>query len=104
MDGGPEELEAAVGIVKRAGGEPVTFAPDHTWMAYWEPEQGKNGHLGVGVVLKKAGRQMDTAEQVLLLVKIKRGETLNYLAGAGWSKSGDFPDRASWVDYVRSAK
>ncbi len=103
-DGGPEELEAAVGIVKRAGGEPVTFAPDHTWMAYWEPEQGKNGHLGVGVVLKKAGRQMDTPEQVLLLVKIKRGETLNYLAGAGWSKSGDFPDRASWVDYVRSAK
>jgi rhamnogalacturonyl hydrolase YesR len=103
-DGGPEELEAAVGIVKRAGGEAVVFAPDGTWMAYWEPEQSNNGQLGVGVVLKNAGRKLDTPDQAFLLVKVKRGGTLGYQAGAGWSKSGDFPNKDSWISYVRSAK
>jgi hypothetical protein len=28
---------------------------------------------------------------------------LIYFAGAGWTKSGDFPDKASWVNYVSQA-
>jgi hypothetical protein len=102
-EGGPDELEAAVGIVKRAGGD-VVFASDSTWMAYWEPELASNGHLGVGVVLKDAGRKMDTPEQAFLVVKVKRGGTLHYQTGAGWSKSGDFPDKEAWITHVSAAK
>ncbi len=43
---------------------------------------------------------MDTKEQAFLQTTVKRGQTLLYYAGAGWTKSGDFPDKAAWVRYV----
>ncbi len=102
-DGGPDEIEAGVGIVKRAGGGAVDFSSEGSWMAYWEPEQGKNGAIGCGVVLTSAGKQKDTTEQAFLLTTVKRGQPLVYFAGAGWSKSGDFPDKEAWLKYVRAA-
>ena len=43
---------------------------------------------------------MDTKEQAFLQSTVKRGQPLSYYAGAGWSKSGDFLDKAAWVRYV----
>jgi hypothetical protein len=43
---------------------------------------------------------MDIKEQAFLQTTVKRGQPLAYYAGAGWSKSGDFLDKAAWVRYV----
>jgi len=99
-DGGPDELQAAVGIVKRGGGGAPDYAKDGSWMAYWEPEQPGNGTIGCGVVMTSPAKPLDTKEQALLQTAVKRGQPLVYYAGAGWTKSGDFPSKESWVRYI----
>ena len=99
-DGGPEELTAAVGIVKRQGSATADRAPDGSWIAYWEPEQPGNGAIGCGVVMTAPSKFLDTPEHFLLQTAVRRGQSIKYCAGAGWSKSGDFPDQTSWKNYL----
>ena len=73
-------------------------------MAYWEPEQAGNGSIGCAMVLNTPAKPMDTREQAFLQTTVKRGQPLTYSAGAGWSKSGDFLDKAAWVRYVSEAQ
>jgi hypothetical protein len=102
---GPERLTLAVGIVKQPGSESVDFANDDSWMSCWEPAQAENGAIGCGVVMSSPSRRRDTADQAFLQTSIGRGQPLVYYAGAGWTRSGDFPNRESWVRYVsRSAE
>lgn len=102
-EGGPEVLDAVVGIVKREGDEAPEFGSDGSWMAYWEPPQAGNGSIGCGVVMTSPAQRLDTAEQAFLRTPVRRGVPLVYYAGAGWSKSGDFADKAAWIGYVRGA-
>lgn len=99
-EGGPEELPVMVGIVKRQGGEGADYAKDGTWVAYWEPEQADSGQIGCGVVMESPASQLDTAEHAGLQATVKRGQSLVYYAGAGWSKSGQFANKAEWVSYI----
>lgn len=99
-EGGPDELQAVVGIIKRPGGRPPELAKDGSWMAYWEPEQPGNGSIGCGVVMSSPATFLDTKEELFLQTTVKRGQPLVYYAGAGWTRSGDFPDKDSWVRYV----
>jgi unsaturated rhamnogalacturonyl hydrolase len=98
--GQPEELQLAVGIVKREGGGPAEFGPNGSWMAYWEPEQVPNGVIGCGVVMTTPAKGLDAKDQSFLLTPVHRGIPVVHYAGAGWSRSGDFPDKNSWVKYV----
>jgi rhamnogalacturonyl hydrolase YesR len=102
-EGGPDQLDAIVGIIKRPGGGAPDFGKDGSWMAYWEPEEKGNGTIGCGVVMTSTAKPIDTSEQAFLQTIVKRGQPLIYFAGAGWTKSGDFPDKASWVNYVSKA-
>jgi hypothetical protein len=36
----------------------------------------------------------------LMVTEAKVGSPFVYYLGAGWSKSGDFPDRDAWREYV----
>lgn len=99
-EGGPDALDAVVGIVKRAGGGAPDFGKDGSWMAYWEPEQKGEGAIGCGVTMTSPARPLDTPGQVFLVSRVKRGQDLVYYAGAGWTRSGDFPNKQSWVRYV----
>lgn len=101
--GGPDQLEAVVGIVKREGSDPPEYGPEGSWMAYWEPAQAENGSIGCGVVMTSAAEKFDTAEQAFLRTPVRRGVPLVYYAGAGWSKSGDFADKAAWIGYVSNS-
>ena len=99
-DGGPDELQAVVGVVKREGGGAPDYAQDGSWLAYWEPEQPGNGTIGCGVVMTSPAKPLDTQEHALLRTTVKRGQPLVYYAGAGWTRSGDFPGKESWVRYL----
>jgi hypothetical protein len=38
---------------------------------------------------------------LLAIAEVATGKPLVYFLGAGWSRSGDFPDEAAWVRSVR---
>ncbi len=99
-DGAPEELPVMVGIARREGGGSVEVGTDGSWMTYWEPEQAPNGNIGCGVVMTSAAKPLETKDQIFLQTRVKRGLPFVYYAGAGWTRSGDFPDKDSWVKYV----
>jgi hypothetical protein len=87
----------------------LTRDPDGRWMSFWE--ETKDGGLGVAVILghgmKPAGFAYDAPAKTpgngnnLILVKANSGDDLHYFAGAGWTGSGQFADRAVWEKYVR---
>lgn len=99
-EGGPAEMPVVIGIVKRKGGPAPQVGEGGKWLAYWEPDQAPNGQIGVGVILPSGGKFIDTADQAFLQTTVKRGGTLKHLAGAGWSKSGDFANQDAWVRLV----
>ena len=89
----------------------LTKDPDGRWMSFWE--ENKDGGLGIAIIL---GRKMNAAGFAheppaktpgngnhLILVKAKSGEHVHYFAGAGWTGSGQFADRAAWEKYVRDS-
>jgi pectinesterase len=78
-------------------------------MSYWE--ENKDGGLGIAVILINDTVQAGFAHEDapggkgnannLMLVKAKSGVPVRYYAGAGWTGSGQFADRASWETFVR---
>lgn len=64
--------------------------------------QKTNGELGTAVVLPPesfAGFAEDTLNS-LVLANAMPGKPLRYLAGAGWSKAGEFTSKEAWNAYV----
>jgi pectinesterase len=97
----------------RAEGFPagvLTQDTDGRWMSWWE--ENRDGGLGVAVILgpgeSAAGFAYEAPAKLpgngnhLLLVKAKDGVPVRYFAGAGWTGSGQFKDRAAWESYVRA--
>lgn len=107
---GAPELVVAVGLNKNCadkGQEPkVDFARDETngILRQWTVQKN-NGALGTAIVIlsgRSAGFAEDAAN-ALILARVKSGEPLRFLAGAGWSRAGDFPDRDAWDRYLQEA-
>lgn len=103
------ELTVAIGLTKhpkKAKGTPLQSEAGH-WMGLWEDfSDPADGSLGTGIVLDPSARFAGFAETPtdrLLLVKVIPGETVRFYAGGGWSKSGDFPDMASWQAYLAAS-
>jgi hypothetical protein len=79
------------------------------WMSLWE--ENKDGGLGVAVILESGAEPAGYAFEAparapgnanhLLLFTVRTGAPVRYFTGAGWTRSGQFTDRASWESYVR---
>lgn len=108
------ETVAAVGITAHpqpagAAKAVLTKDADGQWMSLWE--QNEHGGLGIAVILAprtraagyayEAGASSKSNGNHLLLVNARKGEPVRYYIGAGWSKSGRFPERTQWESYVR---
>jgi hypothetical protein len=88
----------------------LTRDPNGRWMSLWE--ENKDGGLGVAVILAAGGEPAGSAHEApektpgngnhLLLVKVRDGVPLKYFTGAGWNRSGQFTDRASWENHVQA--
>jgi len=107
------EVIVGVGITAhaQAAGFPeavLTKDPEGRWMSLWE--ENSHGGLGVAIILAndtppegfahEAGATSKDNGNNLLLVKARSGAPVRYFTGAGWSKSGQFADRAAWERYV----
>lgn len=88
----------------------LTRDPNSRWMSLWE--ENKDGGLGVAVILASGTTSEDYAYEPpaktpgfgnhLLVFKARDGEPVKYFTGAGWNRSGQFTDRASWENYVKA--
>ena len=88
----------------------LTKDPQGRWMSLWE--ENMDGGLGVAVILAAGAEPAGFAHEDppktpgignhLLLVKAHDGVPVRYFIGAGWNRSGQFTDRASWENHVKA--
>jgi hypothetical protein len=101
----PDPLIIGIGIVKRVGeGGEATLDKRKGLMAYWQPPVRDNGSVGCGVIVDPATlvKLANTRDHYLALINVTPGKPFVYYAGAGWSKSGDFPAADDWEKYLRN--
>lgn len=70
-------------------------------LAQWTVQK-TNGSLGTAVIIpggKLTGYAEDTLNE-LALTQAVSGTPVTYYAGAGWTRSGDFPTKESWEKYL----
>ncbi len=97
---------------------------DEGWLTYWQPQDFVKGVTAVAFVLPKGSVQSFTNDapnlpaakfaapthtlvegqpalrDLLAVTSAEIGQPFVYYFGAGWDRSGDFPDAKSWTDYV----
>lgn len=100
-DGNP--LDIAIGIADRHGANDVLMQDKKRgWMAYWESEKSTIGNTACGIIVPSGVREFtNDGANHLSIVRVKPGKPLVYYLGAGWSKSGDFPNAEAWASYVK---
>jgi unsaturated rhamnogalacturonyl hydrolase len=96
-------LQVGVGIAQRKGDGRLVQDEAAGWMSYWEPEAAPNGHTACAVIMPgEATRATMAGGDAVLLGRAQPGQPFVHYLGAGWSKSGDYPDAAAWEAQVRN--
>jgi hypothetical protein len=107
---GAANLTVAVGLNKAPGdklqetvGKVAPLRADGALTQWFT--QRSNGAFGTAVLLPDAGEAAYAADEKneLVLAKVTPGQTLRYLIGAGWTRSGDFASQQDWLAYVSAA-
>lgn len=100
------DFTLAIGLGKHEKPAPnpvASHSVDGRWLSVWETYlKADEAQLGTAVVLadELTPRFTEDANNFLMLVPAQGGATITYHAGAGWTRSGDFADRAAWEAYV----
>ena len=79
----------------------ITLTQGPSSLAQWVVEK-TNGDLGTAVIVSPdtfAGFAEDDRNQ-LVLAKVQSGAPVTYLAGAGWSRAGEFTSSDAWNAHV----
>jgi rhamnogalacturonyl hydrolase YesR len=121
---GHSRFEIGVGIAQRPGNGMIAKNQEEGWISYWQPADRDRGNIGCAVVLpdkieefatetgtlrKLPQKDLSTPSDeglppvadLLAITPKEGGKPFVYYFGAGWSKSGDFPEETSWEKYVR---
>jgi pectinesterase len=99
-----DSLRFVAGLVKR---KDVVCEWDSVLatMALWGPvnDDPVNEYLGTGVVLPKPGfaGMKELKDQYVLSAHVKVGVPITYVAGAGWTRSGDFKIQSDWTKLLK---
>jgi rhamnogalacturonyl hydrolase YesR len=120
----PTPLSIGVGMALRPDGGVIHMDREGGRMSYWQPADRDRGNIGCAVIFPEGGirefvsesetlpkpspAQLTTPDSeglppvanLLAIVPAEPGKPFVYWLGAGWSRSGDFPDGKSWADYV----
>jgi unsaturated rhamnogalacturonyl hydrolase len=121
-------LEIGVGIAERPVDIAQNDVPKLTqnqkenWMTYWQPTDRDRGNIAVAIILPSGIKEfadnpilpmpsaarlakpgvegMPPIANLLAIAPAEIGKPFVYYFGAGWSKSGDFPNPEVWNKYV----
>ncbi len=102
LSGSQEKLTVGVGIGKLKGKGTFRVDAENGTLVYWSEESGKDGHVGIAVVVdpEKWQGTKDLGHSQVILLPAQPGEEVTYYAGACWSKGLDFSSLAQWQEYV----
>jgi hypothetical protein len=102
--------QIGIGLTQTNGEGQVFKSREKGILSYWEnPDPKGKGSIATGVVFKPAQyidftfMNVPKAMQNLVILTQLPKEPIDYYAGAGWSKSGDFADAAAWQKYLEEA-
>jgi len=95
----------SVGLTSHKKDGEVTTNKAEGWMSYWEPFD--DSELGQGVVIANPKRIIafdnyltDKKDESNLYVQSNVSGSIEYYAGFGWKKSGQFETKADWNNYL----
>jgi len=95
---GADSVQFAAGIARQKNGEPPVSGA--SWAATMGPE-APHGRIGAAIIMK--GSELALADGHALLVKqAKSGETIEYFAGACWTREGSFSSLAPWAEHTQN--
>ena len=103
LKGAEGPIVLAPGVADRGGaGGAWERQAAEGYLAYWEPPFEQSGQMGVAVICPTGFQEFVSANgNVLGTAAAEVGKPFVYFAGAGWSRSGDFPDEKAWFAHVR---
>ena len=124
FDAGEPRFETGIGIAQRPGNGVIAKNQEEGWISYWQPADRDRGNIGCAVVLPDeiegfatesatlpkltlaelttpSDEGLQPVANLLAIAPAEAGKPLLYYFGAGWSKSGDFPEETDWENYVR---
>lgn len=97
--------KVSIGLTLHKQDGEVTTNKAEGWMSYWEPFD--DSELGQGVVLKNKKGLIDfdkyitdKKDQSNLYVQSNVSGAIEYYAGFGWKKSGQFETQSQWEKYL----
>lgn len=118
-------LQVGIGIAQRAGtGNSVSENREAGWMTYWQAPDRDRGEIGCAVILpagsirefatengtvgavppgeqlKPDSEGLPPVSNLLAITQVEVAKGLVYFIGAGWTRSGDFPNNDAWKAYV----
>jgi hypothetical protein len=101
------DLTIALGIMEHPEHPPTkAMHRDEGWMTVWDagdasPAAKDNGNIGVSVVvdLSQLKDMIEADDHLLALAKATPGTPVDFWAGAGWDRSGDFANSQAWDQY-----
>lgn len=117
-------FDIGIGIANRPGDGVIAKNQEEGWMSYWQPADRDRGNIGCAIVMPgkikafatesatlstptQADLTTPTSEglppvaNLLAISGAQAGKPFLYYFGAGWSKSGDFPEETDWENCVR---
>jgi unsaturated rhamnogalacturonyl hydrolase len=97
---GAKEVTIAAGIVLRRekGGE---LRHGDNWIAYAEPPDRRHGQTFCALIMPQKAAFKEADGHALLLVPVKDGGAVTYLAGAAWDRGLDFKSPEAWFEHVK---
>ncbi|WP_295116657.1 DUF4861 domain-containing protein [uncultured Chitinophaga sp.] len=99
---GSDTLPVAIGIIRRDEPGSIVFNEQGGIMAYWEPQHGEDGTIGVGCIFPAPVKQMRTDKLHLLTVSSANATApYVYYTGAAWNKAGVITNDQQWFTYLQ---
>jgi unsaturated rhamnogalacturonyl hydrolase len=101
---GPK-MPVAVGIVEHNGDGTFLLDERKGIMGYWQPQNGKNGILGIGSIISQDHPKMKVdGEHLLTIFDVSANKPFVYYAGSAWDKAGIITDSKIWFEYLQNFK
>ena len=101
-----KNMPVAIGIIKHGKEGQLLTDNTHNIMGLWEIYGAKaNGMIGLGSIIPVNNQKvtMDaTGNYMLTITQYDKDLPFIYYQGAGWEKSGNFPNAQTWFNYLKS--
>jgi hypothetical protein len=96
-----DNLPMVVGIIKRPEPGAALLNEKTGVLGYWEPEHGKDGTTGVGVVIPSPVSKMEVRRnQYIAYATSVKNTPFVYYTGACWDRAGAITNETQWFDYL----